>query len=409
MEASWYPFLDGAFENPSGVNNVATESDDSDNVAASLVNEGGNETTSAGAAGGRTREAKAVLDIDLAYLDIDAVPNHYLQASEIYRPSWVKSMALHHNVISQLPDAALGAFVNMTALDVSNNTLTELPSSIVQLSKLRILIAKNNGLDSESFPKQFHRLQSLEVLNVGGNQLSEVPQSFLELRVLKALYMGSNNIKYIPCRIGDITTLEVLYLGGNRLVEIPATIGKLTQLSSLVLCDNALETIPSSVAQLQMLESLSLHRNKIRTLPPEILNLANLHELSLRGNPLVVRFARDVTFDVPSLKELSGRAVKLYKLTLAKDAIPTTLHSYLSSAHQCVNPKCKGVYFEARVEHVKFVDFCGKYRVPLMQYLCSPVCSDIPAYAVTESSSGGESEAEDMDVPIGRINRVLLG
>lgn len=33
-----------------------------------------------------------------------------------------------------------------------------------------------------------------------------------------------------------------------------------------------------------------------------------------------------------------------------------------------------GVYFSSRVETVKFVDFCGKYRVPLLQYLCSPHC-----------------------------------
>ena len=30
-----------------------------------------------------------------------------------------------------------------------------------------------------------------------------------------------------------------------------------------------------------------------------------------------------------------------------------------------------GVYFDNRVENVKFIDFCGKYRVPFMQYLCS--------------------------------------
>uniref|UniRef100_A0A915JI00 Uncharacterized protein n=1 Tax=Romanomermis culicivorax TaxID=13658 RepID=A0A915JI00_ROMCU len=45
------------------------------------------------------------------------------------------------------------------------------------------------------------------------------------------------------------------------------------------------------------------------------------------------------------------------------------------------------VYFEAKVEHVKFVDFCGKYRLPLLQYLCSPKCSTAPAFAYTSSSS----------------------
>lgn len=30
-----------------------------------------------------------------------------------------------------------------------------------------------------------------------------------------------------------------------------------------------------------------------------------------------------------------------------------------------------GVFFDSRVEHIKFVDFCGRYRIPLLQYLCS--------------------------------------
>ena len=37
-----------------------------------------------------------------------------------------------------------------------------------------------------------------------------------------------------------------------------------------------------------------------------------------------------------------------------------------------------GVYFTSCVETVKFVDFCGKYRVPLLQYLCSPRCRPQP-------------------------------
>ncbi|KAE9524714.1 hypothetical protein AGLY_014764 [Aphis glycines] len=34
----------------------------------------------------------------------------------------------------------------------------------------------------------------------------------------------------------------------------------------------------------------------------------------------------------------------------------------------------EGVFFDDRVEHIKFVDFCGKYRIPLLQYLCSSKC-----------------------------------
>ncbi|GBN99975.1 hypothetical protein AVEN_93198-1 [Araneus ventricosus] len=63
------------------------------------------------------------------------------------------------------------------------------------------------------------------------------------------------------------------------------------------------------------------------------------------------------------------------------------------------------VYFDVRVEHIKFVDFCGKYRIPLLQYLCSPRCSDISS----ASHSDVTSSDDDSDVPHSRLRRVLLG
>lgn len=64
-----------------------------------------------------------------------------------------------------------------------------------------------------------------------------------------------------------------------------------------------------------------------------------------------------------------------------------------------------GVYFDSCVRHIKFVDFCGKYRLPLMHYLCSPECS-------SPCSSNPQSDADsddDNSVPADRLQRVLLG
>jgi len=356
-------------------------------------------------------------DIDLSYLELDIIPAHYCTATKGgagYHPSRVRSLSLHHNLFTQLPPT-VAAFAQLTALDISNNQLFDLPPQLSILSELRVLVAKNNQLEACSLPKNFCQLAKLEILNLSGNRLEELPGGVLDLPALKALYVGSNRLHSIPCRLGDMLGLEILYLGGNQLRDIPATIGKLKNLISLVLCDNHLETIPSTVANLQNLESLSLHNNTLKTLPVEIVTLKNLQQLSLRSNPLVARFVRDMTFDPPSLKELAGRVVKLKQIpSTDPDQLPNSLIEYLNSAHQCVNPKCKGVYFEARVEHVKFVDFCGKYRVPLLQYLCSPKCGQTPAYAYTDSSSdadadSGSDDAELDSVPSSKLKKVLLG
>lgn len=76
----------------------------------------------------------------------------------------------------------------------------------------------------------------------------------------------------------------------------------------------------------------------------------------------------------PSMMELAARAVKSAGIEYGPGDLPRTVQEYLSCANCCVNPKCKGVFFDNRVEHIKFVDFCGKYRVPLLQYLCSSKC-----------------------------------
>jgi hypothetical protein len=68
-----------------------------------------------------------------------------------------------------------------------------------------------------------------------------------------------------------------------------------------------------------------------------------------------------------------------------------------------------GVYFDSRVEHIKFVDFCGSYRLPLLQYLCSPRCSSQTPAVNRSNSSDDEDYSEDERITEFRLKRVLLG
>lgn len=146
-----------------------------------------------------------------------------------------------------------------------------------------------------------------------------------------------------------------------------------------------------------------------------------------------------MTHNPPSLLELAARVIKTSDIRYDEESIPRNLVEYLNCGHCCVNPMCKGqrlvpskvrtkesdlqpykrtrrtrrlyveitvrtnglllsfagVFFNNRVEHVKFVDFCGKYRLPLLQYLCSRKC--------IESRDGDEVVSGAM------IRKVLLG
>ncbi len=72
--------------------------------------------------------------------------------------------------------------------------------------------------------------------------------------------------------------------------------------------------------------------------------------------------------------------------------LPSELIDYLNSARRCSNPSCEGVYFTHRVQYVDFVDFCGKFRVPLLKYLCSPH----PAPPAAAAAAAAEGPADKM-------------
>nr|CAD7423029.1 unnamed protein product [Timema monikensis] len=314
------------------------------------------------------------LDFSYAYLDSDTLFNNLEVFSETEKSSTndTEALLLHHNQLSTLP-LNINKFQNLKLLDISSNGLKELPEVLISCP-LTSLIARNNNLDNDSFPKSFSLLNNLKELNLSGNNLTCFPEQVLELSKLKYLYLGGNQIQEIPKDIWKLTWLQILYMGGNRLVEVPASVGQLRFLHGLILSDNMIESIPASIANLTNLKSLLLHKNKLKALPTEIIALKFLTELSLRDNPLVVRFVSHMTLNPSSLLEAAGRTIKTFNILYSPEDLPLHLRRYLDSAHQCVNPKCEGVYFDNHVEHIKFVDFCGKFRVPLLQYLCSPKC-----------------------------------
>ncbi|XP_077285943.1 leucine-rich repeat-containing protein 58 [Arctopsyche grandis] len=309
-------------------------------------------------------------------------------------------MLLHCNRIAHFPDS-VASFVNLRVLDISNNGLHTLPD-ILESCPLTSLIAKNNCLSNESLPKSFcNRGAELKELNLSGNLLTSFPDQLLDLPTIKYLYLGGNSISNVPRDVWKMTSLQVLALGGNKIIDVPDSVGQLKHLQMLVLSENNIEQLPASIGKLNHLRTLLLHKNRLRTLPTEIITLKCLTELSLRDNPLVVRFVRDISLQPPTLLELAARTVKLHEVRLQPGDIPHSLYEYLHNAHHCVNPKCKGVFFDSRVEHIKFVDFCGKYRLPLLQYLCSSKCIQ----------NVGSWESRESD-PVSRgymMKKVLLG
>merc|ERR1712198_437993 len=266
----------------------------------------------------------------------------------------VSNIFAPNNFISLLPDT-VAMFTNLSKLDLSHNRLTSLPDSLTNLVNMTHMILTDNLLTEDDLPKSMSMMTKLRTLNMSGNQLEIIPDE----------------------------------------------IGGLQYLQSLSLSDNKLRRLPETLSTLSRLRVLHLHQNMLTTLPHGLIFITSLQDLSLRDNPLVMRFIRDMELQPATLLELSARVVKLHKLQYSVDALPGSLSRYLNTAHQCLNPDCDGVYFDHRIEHVKFSDFCGKYRIPLLQYLCSAECS-----VQYQACSDTRKDGEERRLP---LSRVLLG
>ena len=286
--------------------------------------------------------------LDFGYLELDECNSHIqiaLQDDEGARANTTQ-LLLNNNLLKALPPN-LSLFFNIQTLDISCNYLDTLdPATICQMSRLRVLIAKDNLLDDKSIPKEFSaNLSDLEVVNFSGNLFTQFPYQLLDMASLREIHLGSNKLTALPRNYERLQRLEVLYLGGNQLKSVPEELCQLRNLSSLNLSNNQISSLPTNLAKMRRIKTLALHNNNLTTLPTELVKL-NLYELSLRNNPLVTRFAREFTYNVPSLLELCGRTIKTKNVPYATEKtgiiLPKHLVSYLNSAQCCLNPKCKG-------------------------------------------------------------------
>lgn len=318
--------------------------------------------------------------------------------------SGITHINISGNKIRSLP-IEIRCFTNLATLDVSSNQLEYLPCEIFQLTKLDKLLLKNNFL--QELPDVITSCQSLTssltTVNLSGNRFIQFPVELIQFPLLQHLHLGGNLINEIPKEIAELSCLEYLYLGGNKLTNIPGELGKLHSLKILNLCDNSLATIPKELAKLHQLETLNLHNNNLTVLPIAIVKLKNLAEITMRSNPLVIRFVRAQSTSLPSLQELTGKTIKSNNISYSIDTLPASLVKFLNSAKKCVNPNCCGVFFDSCVRHVKFVDFCGKYRLPFEQFLCST--HDNETWEDCVSSSSSTSDDEDTSW----LKRILLG
>nr|WP_321272894.1 leucine-rich repeat-containing protein kinase family protein [uncultured Tolumonas sp.] len=222
-----------------------------------------------------------------------------------------------------------------------------------------------------AFPREIFSLaDSLEILDLSGNQLSSLPDDLDKLSKLKVIFCSQNQFTDLPAVLGRCSALSMigfkankiryvraeslpaklrwLTLTDNAIEQLPSEIGNCYDLQKLMLAGNRLQTLPDTLVNCKRLELIRIAANQLHTFPTWLLSLPRLSWLAYSGNPFSAALEAgaladssldDIHWDSLELDQLLGEgasgvihrakyadsthvAVKLFKGGMTSDGLP---------------------------------------------------------------------------------------
>ncbi|MBD9461874.1 leucine-rich repeat-containing protein kinase family protein [Pseudomonas sp. Pdm06] len=176
-----------------------------------------------------------------------------------------------------------GQLSGTTRLDLACG-LTEFPREIFELAdSLEILNLSGNQLDT--LPDDLHRLTRLRVLFCSDNRFTELPECLGRCSALTMVGFKANRITRVTGAALP-QQLRWLILTDNDVSHLPDELGQRPHLQKLMLAGNRLQQLPASLGQCHRLELLRIAANQLTELPQWLLELPSLSWLAYAGNPL---------------------------------------------------------------------------------------------------------------------------
>ncbi len=173
------------------------------------------------------------------------------------------------------------------------------------------------------FPREiFDLADSLEILDLSGNQLSALPDDLPRLHKLRVIFCSDNPFTELPEVLGQCSQLSMvgfkanriahvspkalppllrwLILTDNALTELPAEIGNCEHMQKLMLAGNQLHCLPSELANCTRLELLRVSANQLAALPEWLLHMPRLTWLAFAGNPFTQALEAQALANAPT-------------------------------------------------------------------------------------------------------------
>ncbi|MGG5825113.1 leucine-rich repeat-containing protein kinase family protein [Aeromonas salmonicida] len=235
--------------------------------------------------------------------------------------------------LTEFPPEILSLKETLEVLGLTGNQLSELPDELSGFSKLRIIFCSENRFTE--LPEVLGLCPALTMVGFKANRIATVPAASLPAG-LRWLILTDNAIEQLPDELGQCAALQKLMLAGNRLRELPASLANCRNLELLRIAANRIECFPDWLLALPRLAWLAYSGNPfsereearaidvdhvahIATVPWLALELG---ELLGQGASGVIHSATRITCDGLQGDESQAVAVKLFKGAVTSDGLP---------------------------------------------------------------------------------------
>ena len=168
----------------------------------------------------------------------------------------IKQLILSQNHLSVLPISIANHLRECTKLDLCQNNITDVPSSVLELPLIKELNLSSNEI---SVLPDVCWSASLNKLNLSKNKLKTLPDCATELCAdfMKVLQLGHNQFEKVPkcvCLLHSLITLDISY---NKLSFLPADISQFKELKKLILCGLHLNDPPQHICNKSLKSCMS--------------------------------------------------------------------------------------------------------------------------------------------------------
>ncbi len=220
--------------------------------------------------------------------------------------------------LTVFPDEIFHLADTLEVLDLSGNRLSELPHDFGRLSKLRILFCSDNIFTV--LPEVLAHCKQLDIVGFKSNKIATVPAAAINTN-LRWLILTNNQIAELPDAIGECTRLQKLMLAGNELRSLPSTLRHCSNLSLLRIAANRLTLLPEWLLYMPRLSWLAFSGNSIGMCSSSDV-LAVIDWNSINTSAVLGQGASGIIYKAVLTTEQKEVAVKVFKGAVTSDGLP---------------------------------------------------------------------------------------